>query len=151
MSNRVKVVSVEAVSPHNEGLYEAGKAMMVDSVNVGRDFCKSMIPVATGAIPVYVALLALAVGKEFRPDLRQGFVLTLAPVAYLLATVAFALGYFPTSSGFSLDIPSEIQQARAATIGRRKRYSTIGLALLVLGVALSIAGIFYGLSIKTTK
>jgi hypothetical protein len=52
MSDRVAVVSVEAVSPHSEGLCEVGRAMMVDSVNVRRDFCKSMIPVATGAIRV---------------------------------------------------------------------------------------------------
>ncbi len=147
MSNDIEVVSAEPLSPHNEALYEAGKALLIGSVDVGRDFCKSMIPVATGAIPIYLALIGLVVGKEFRPNLHQGVVLTLAPGAFLLATGAFTFGYFPSGTTFSLDLPDEIEAVRTATLTRRKRWASIGVGLLVAGVILSICGIYYGLSL----
>ena len=147
MADDIEVTGVGPRSPHNEGLYEAGKALMVESVEVGRDFCKSMIGVATGAIPIYVALLGLAVGKDFRPSAGEGAVLTLAPAALLLSATAFAIGYFPKRTTFSLDLPAEIDAARAATLGKRMRWSYVGFGLLMLGIALAVAGVFYGLTL----
>lgn len=149
MNDHIRVSDIEARSPHNEGLYEAGKTLLVDSVEVGRDFCKSMMSVATGAIPVYIALVGLVVGEKFRPNLSQGIVLTLAPGAFLLALIAFAIGYFPTGLTFSLDIPDQIERARSATIRKRLHWSFIGLGLLVLGILLSIIGIYYGLTVAS--
>jgi hypothetical protein len=146
--NPIEISEIQARTPHNEGLYEAGKALLVGSVDVGRDFCKSMITVASAAIPVYAALLALAIGKEFRPSFGQGVVLTLAPVALLLSATTFAIGYFPTTSTFSLDVPSEIEVARKATVSKRLRWSYIGFALFVMGIALSLVGVYYGLSLE---
>ena len=96
-SKEVEIREVGTRSPHNEGLYEAGKALLVESIEVGRDFSKSMITVATGSIPVYLALVGLAVGKEFRPSLGEGIVLVLGPAGFLLSATAFAIGYFPRS------------------------------------------------------
>jgi hypothetical protein len=148
MADDVEVTGVGARSPHNEGLYEAGKALMVESVQVGRDFCKSMIGVATGAIPIYIALVGLAAGKDFRPSAGEGAVLTLAPLALLCSATAFAVGYFPKRTTYSLDIPAEIDAARTATLGKRMLWASIGFGLLVVGIALAVAGIFYGLSLE---
>lgn len=147
-NDAIKVTNARARSPHNEGLYEAGKALMVDSVDVGRDFCKSMIPVATGAIPIYIALVGLATGKEFRPSFSEGLVLALAPTVLLLSAAAFAVGYFPKTTTFSLDVPSEIDSARTATVNKRMLWSTVGFGLLLAGIALAIAAVFYGLSLE---
>lgn len=147
MADEIEVTAVGPRSPHNEGLYEAGKALMVESVEVGRDFCKSMIGIATGAIPIYVALVGLAVGKDFRPSPGEGVVLALAPAVLLGAATAFAVGYFPKRSTFSLDLPAEIDAARAATLDKRMLWSTVGFGLLMLGIALAVAGVFYGLSL----
>jgi hypothetical protein len=144
---QVQISEVGARSPHHEGLYEAGKALLVESIEVGRDFSKSMITIATGSIPVYVALVGLAVGKDFRPSLGEGIVLVLGPAAFLLAAASFAIGYFPKKTAFSLDIPSEIETARTATLNKRKLWSTIGFGLLLLGIALAIAGLFYALTL----
>ena len=145
--DHVKVADVRARSPHNEGLYEAGKALLVESIDVGRDFCKSMITISTGSIPVYVALIGLAVGKDFRPSFGQAIVLVLGPVAFLLSAAAFAIGYFPKKTAFSLDLPDEIEAARTATLRKRTLWSTIGFALLLLGIALALAGLIYALTL----
>src|SRR5690242_18221621 len=59
----IQVGPAEPVSPHNQALYEAGKQMLVESISVGREFCKFMVGVSTGAIPLYLALLQLALPK----------------------------------------------------------------------------------------
>jgi len=147
-SKEVEIREVGGRSPHNEGLYEAGKALLVESIEVGRDFCKSMITIATGSIPVYLALVGLAVGKEFRPSLGEGIVLVLGPAGFLLSATAFAIGYFPKKSAFSLDMPSEIETARTSTLDKRKLWATIGFGMLLLGIVLAIAGLIYGLTLE---
>jgi hypothetical protein len=150
VTDRIEISDIEPLTSHNEGLIEAGKAMLVSSVDVGRDFCKSMITVATAAIPVYIALVGLAVGKDFRPDFQEGLVLSLAPAALLASAISFGIGYFPKSASFSLDVPSEIDAVRQATLKKRMRWAYIGLGLFVLGVVLSMASVYYGLSLDVT-
>ena len=148
MTNEIQVAGAASESPHDAGLYEAGKKLLVDSVEVGRDFCKTMITVATGAIPIYIALIGFIVGKDFRPGFGQGLVLVLAPGALLLSATAFAIGYFPKGSNFSLDVPAEIETARTNTLDKRLRWSRIGFGLLAAGIVLSIAAILYALTIE---
>lgn len=144
----IQVSDARPRSPHNEGLYEAGKALLVQSVEVGREFCKTMITVATGAIPIYIALVGLIVGKDFRPDFGQGLILVLAPAALLLSATAFAIGYFPKKSAFSLDLPAEIDTARTNTVQKRMLWSYVGFGLMVLGIVLATGAIFYALTIE---
>jgi hypothetical protein len=150
VTDKLEVVDVAPMSPHNTGLYEAGKTLLVESVAVGRDFCKAMITIATGGIPTYVVLVGLAVGKSFRPTFVQGAVLSMAPASFLLAAAAFAMGYFPKRSTFSLDVPSEIDAARKDTLTKRMRWSGIGFGLLMLAIALSLFGMFYALSLHSS-
>lgn len=150
MSEQVEVGDVCARTPHNEGLYDAGRALLIESVAVGREFCKSMITVSTSAIPIYVALVGLAVGENFHPNVRQGLVLVLGPVVLLGATTVFAMGCFPKQATFSLDLPAEIEAARLAIVKKRQRLAVIGFALFVAGVVLSGVGVFYSLSLHQT-
>jgi len=71
MSDDIEVTDVAALTPHNEGLYEAGKALMVSSIDVGRDFCKSMIGIAAGAIPITLHSLAWFSAKTSGPVLLR--------------------------------------------------------------------------------
>ena len=71
----------------------------------------------------------------------------LGPAAFLLSAAAFAIGYFPKKTTFSLDLPSEIETARTTTLNQRRLWSAIGFGLLLLGIALALAGIFYALTI----
>jgi len=101
------------------------------------------------AIPTYLALVGLAVGGEYRPSVGDGIILLVAPGLFLVASALFALGYLPVQRRFSLDLPAEVEEARAGTIRRRYRFATFGFIVFALGTTWAIAGVTYALSIET--
>ena len=133
----IVVEGVEDISPHNKALYEAGKALLVQSVEVGREFCKFMTTTSLGAIPVYLALLKLVLPKDYS---LQGYdeTLFLTPAfMFLVAAIIFVFGYFPRKGSLSLDLPAEIERERGVTIARRQRYATWGFLFLCVGVVVA--------------
>jgi hypothetical protein len=150
LTDEIEVVAVEPESPHNAALYEAGKTLLIESVQVGREFCKFMVGIATGAIPTYLALVGLAVGKDYSPSNAEGILLLVAPTLFLAAAGVFAFGCFPVSGTLSLDIPSEIESARTAATDRRRKCALIGFTLFGVGVACAVAGATYALAIEVS-
>jgi hypothetical protein len=142
----IEVREPQPETPHNAALYEAGKAMLVDSVTAGRDFCKFMVGVCTSAIPVYILLIGLIVGKEYRPRFGEGALLLAAPSTFLAGAVVFGLGLFPIGATVSLDLPEEVEAARESLLVRRRLMSVIGLSLFVVGTVLSLVGITYAIA-----
>lgn len=140
---RVSVVEVEATTPQSAALMEAGKAMLLDSIDVGRDFCKTMITVCSGAIPIHVALVGLAAGKEFTFDAGTGILALTGPFFYLGALCVFAYGYFPSHAAVSVENIDEIEQARQGAIERRLESSRAGVAIFVVGVLATLAAALY--------
>lgn len=136
-STSVELDQVQDITPHNKALYEAGKKMLVDSVDVGREFCKFMTTTTLGAIPTYLALLKLVLPKDYSLQSHDEVIFLVPPLSFLAASVLFVLGYFPQKGSLSLDLPAEIERERSATIRRRHRYAMI--AFLVF-----CAGIIYG-------
>ena len=63
---KLELDSVGPLSPHNEALYEAGKEMLISSISTAREFCKFMITVLTGAIPLYLGLLKFVLPENIR-------------------------------------------------------------------------------------
>ncbi len=124
---KVEVSQVEAVSPHNQALYEAGKAMLTDSIKTGRDFCQFMITTSISAIPVYLAIIAFLLPKDYSLGILIGIVVTGPAVLFLIAALIFVYGYFPTGDYFSLDIIEEIEMARNRNIKRRQNIAIVGL------------------------
>ena len=47
-----RVSNAQPITPHNDALYEAGKKLLVDSIETGREFCKLMITTWLSAIPI---------------------------------------------------------------------------------------------------
>jgi hypothetical protein len=134
----IEVGRPQAISPHNQALYEAGKGILTDSLSVGREFCKFMVGVSTGAIPLYLALLQFALPKDYRPGWGRGALAVLPGALFLAASIVFALGVFPRTSTFSLDVADQIEAARASVIGRRRKLSLAGFALFALASLVSI-------------
>ena len=145
-SSEIEVTHARPESPHNAALYEAGKALLVDSVTAGRDFCRFMIGVSTGAIPVYMVLIGLIVGKEYRPKLGDGIVLLAAPSVFLVAAAVFAVGVFPFGQSLSLDLPEEIERVRVRLLSRRRQVAILGFIAFAVGTAFALAGITYALA-----
>jgi len=125
---------VEDVSPHNKALYEAGKSLLVESIGVGREFCKFMTTTALSAIPIYLALLKLVVPKDYILQSHAEVVFLAPPVMFLASSIVFVLGYFPRRGRLSLDLPVEIDSERTKTIVRRQRFALVGFVIFAAGV-----------------
>lgn len=100
----------EELSPHDKALYEAGKNLLVESVSVRREFFKFMTTTALSAIPIYLGLLKLVLPKDYVLQFREEVTFLVPPVAFLVSSVLFVLGYFPQRGCLSLDLPSEIKK-----------------------------------------
>ncbi|WP_201167073.1 hypothetical protein [Halorhodospira halophila] len=133
----VELEEVSDITPHNKALYEAGKKLLVDSVDVGREFCKFMTTTTIGAIPIYIALLKLVLPKDYSLQSSEALVFLAPPVLFLTAAVVFVIGYFPKRGSLSLDLPSEIERERSRTIRRRHGYSLFAFSVFCVGILLS--------------
>ena len=135
--SKIILEEIQDVSPHNKALYEAGKTLLVQSVEVGREFCKFMTTTALGAIPAYIALLKLVLPKDYSLKSYDEIVFLSPPILFLLSAVVFVLGYFPQKGSLSLDLPTEIERERSITIRHRYWYATVGFVIFCIGVVIS--------------
>jgi len=147
-TNTIEVQQVTVISPHSKALYEAGKAILLDSVTTGREFCKSMIGTSTGAIPLYLGILTFLLPKEFVLGPNAGITIAIPAIGLLLAATLFTWGYMPVSDKFSLDIIEEIEQALEKNIAHRRRFIWSGMALFIISTALAIQAIIINIGVK---
>jgi hypothetical protein len=137
-------IKVSVVSPHNKAVYEAGKKLLIDSIDIGRDFCKSMITISTGSIPIYIAMLKLAGVESFGNSsftFLIRFIYISPCIFFLTASIIFVVGYFPNTGKFSLDIIQEIESARRNMIKRRMRFIIIGVATFSIAVFIAFVSL----------
>jgi hypothetical protein len=144
----IRVEHVHAITPHSKALYETGKAILLDSVTTGREFCKSMITISTGAIPVYLGILTFILPKEFRLGWEAGLTVSIPAVGFLVAATMFVGGYLPISGRFSLDILDEIEEVREKSIAHRQRFIRFGLAFFGGSTLWAIAAIIINIGVK---
>ena len=138
----IVIESLGPLSPHDEALFEAGKEMLKTSINTSRDFCKYMITISTGAIPIYLGLLNLVLPDFSKFGFNQ-ILLFIPPFIFLLCEIIFILGYFPQVDYFSLDIIEELKNSYETTITKRKMYTNVGIGVFLLGNILSIMAIIF--------
>jgi hypothetical protein len=132
--NSVELESVQDVTPHNKALYEAGKKLLVESIDVGREFCKFMTTTALGAIPTYLALLKLVLPKDYSLQAWDEAKFLAPTGLFLLSSILFVLGYFPHKGQLSLDIPAEVERERRITINMRQRFAIVGFFVFCIGI-----------------
>lgn len=89
-----------------------------------------MITTSTGAIPVYLAILTFLLSKNYSLGVLAGLLVAGPAVIFLIAAFIFALGYFPISDYFSLNMIKDIEDAREKNIRRRKNLATYGFIFL---------------------
>ena len=140
-SQGVELVGVSAVTPHNRALYEAGKNLLVESITTSRDFCKFMISMSTGAIPIYLALIKFVLPDKYTLTFNQSALVVIPAFLFLIASIVFTFGYFPQSAYFSLDIIEEIERERKKTLEMRAKVTWIGFGLFLIGTIISICNI----------
>ena len=132
----IELERVQDITPHNKALYEAGKKLLVDSVDVGREFCKFMTTTTLGAIPAYLALLKLVLPKDYSLHSYDEVLFLAPPMIFLASAALFVLGYFPQKGRLSLDLPAEIERERSVTIRRRHRYASAAFSVFCIGIVL---------------
>ena len=123
-----------SLSPHNQAIYEAGKALLNDSISTTHKFCESMITISLSAIPIYLGLLSLFLPKSSPLNLIHGIVAILPVVLFLLSTIIFVFGFMPVQVVFSLDVIEKIEDARNQIIRRRTNVSKVGFSVFIVGV-----------------
>jgi hypothetical protein len=143
--------SVQDLTPHNKALYEAGKKLLVDSVDVGREFCKFMTTTTLGAIPVYLALLKLVLPKNYSLQACDEAKILVPALLFLVSSIVFAFGYFPRKGQLSLDLVVEIERERSGTIHRRQRFAVVGFSLLCIGVLYGSWLLVSGLALRAAS
>lgn len=136
--NKIEIDSVSEITPHNEALYEAGKKLLIEAISTGREFCKFMISISTGAIPVYMGLISFIIPTDYVAPASQINYSILPPMLFFISSVFFTIGYFPKSTNFSLDVIEEIKNARDKIIKKRMHFIWIGMVTFSFGVLLAI-------------
>jgi hypothetical protein len=146
--NPIKVVSVTDVSPHSKALYEAGKSLLIDSVTTAREFCKSMITISTGAIPIYLGILSYLFPKDYKLGVEAGITLALPAIGFLVAALIFVGGYLPVTGIFSLDLVDEIEKERDKIIKHRRRFVWSGVSVFMASAIYAIIAVIMNIGAR---
>ena len=135
----IKTEDAQPLTPHTNAVVEAGKRLLIESVETGREFCKSMISISLAAIPAYIGLLKLFIPKDHLvSDIAGSY--WLIPVAlFILSSTAFVFGYLPARAIVSIDIPDEIEAAMKKAINRRFWLGVSGFTLMCIGIGSGVA------------
>lgn len=146
--NIINTCDVTTITPTNQAIYEAGKSMLIESINTGREFCKFMIGTSMSAIPIYIALSKFILPDEYIPTLKIGILLIIPTVLFLVSAIVFLLGYFPQKGIASLDIPEEIEHERQKTVKKRHRLGALGFSIFCIAVLSGLITIGYILRLQ---
>ena len=135
--DRIKV-EPNLLTPHTKAVVAAGERLLIESIEAGREFCKSMISISLTAIPAYIGLLKLFIPKDHLiSDVAGSF--WLIPVAlFILSAAAFVFGYLPVKGVVSIDLPDEIEVAMNKAINRRFWLGLSGFVLMCLGIGAGV-------------
>jgi len=144
--NGIVADEVALVTPTNQAIYEAGKEMLVESVNIGREFCKFMIGTSMSAIPIYLALVRFVLPEKYAMTLGLGLIGMIPAFMFLGAGIVFLVGYLPQTGVASLDIPEEIERERQRTAKRRYRLGLSGFVVFCIAVLSGLLVNMYMLS-----
>lgn len=107
--------------------------MLNDSLENGKEFCKFMLTLSVSAIPIYLGLILVALPYDTDKGMARGIALLVPGMVFLMAAIAFAMGFFPAAHPFSLDFPEEVEKARIHIIRRRSQHILIGFICFLLG------------------
>ncbi|MCB0103053.1 MAG: hypothetical protein KDD74_13480 [Anaerolineales bacterium] len=136
------------ISPHSKALYEAGKTILMDSLETGREFCKSMISISTGAIPIYLGILTFILPEKYQLGYAAGGLIAIPAIGFLITSLIFVIGYLPISGEISLDDVDEIDRERIRIIRHRSKFIWIGFVLFILSTLGAITAIIVNIGVR---
>ncbi|WP_286817744.1 hypothetical protein [Desulfobacter sp. UBA2225] len=138
MAGKIKVEDAQPLTPHTNAIVEAGKRLLIESVETGREFCKSMISITLAAIPTYIGLLKLFILKDHLLSVIAGSFWFVPVVLFVFSATSFVAGYLPTKSIVSIELPDEIEVAMKRAINRRYWFGVSGFVLMCIGIGTGV-------------
>lgn len=121
-------------SPHAKAIAEAGRLMLLDAVVVGREFCKFMIGVVSGAVPIYLGLLEWVRPTSKGLGRTDQLIAAVPVLLFLASSTVFMLAYLPMRGTFSLDVIEDVEMQRAEAINKRHYGAVVGFTFFLAGV-----------------
>jgi hypothetical protein len=115
-------------------LQEAAKEIVLESLPIGREFCKFMVGFASGAVPVYLGLVNLFLPSNFAFASSDRAYLGLPVLGFMLAALLFVWGYMPKSDPFDLNESTSIEAHRRDAIRKRSRLGVAGFGVFMIAV-----------------
>ena len=137
-------------------LFDWAVELFTKSVQTGLDYCKTMATASTAAIPLYYGLFVFIVPDDWIADEWWLKLLVAGPaLAFLLASVVFAIGCFPDNARLNLDnleaavgdeSGTSVEGVRASVLADIKGVAKLGtfvFALAVIGSAIVVAWVAF--------
>lgn len=125
----------QLLTAHDEAVLEAGKKILIDSINVGREFAKFMITTSFSALPLYFALLKFL--SENEKSQKIGVLDIAPPILFILSSVTYIICFFPKHGEISVDDLQEVEHTRIQIVKRRKLLLLIATTIFVSALLLS--------------
>ena len=135
------VKSVRAPTVIDKAMIEIGTELLKNSIKADSDFCKTMITVSTGAIPIYLGLVKLISPTIILLGIYTALIIP--PIVFFISAIIFIVGYLPKIDTITLQILNDIEKKYEDTVSSRRKYVKWGLSVFMGGVILSTGFIIY--------
>lgn len=132
----IAIAGVSSPTTQDEALLEAGRKLLLNSVDDSRNYCQQMITVATGAIPVYLAILKLWFPDDRVALARVNILFSIPVFLFLLASLFFSLGYLPQQYEINVGNLDSIEAVRTKLMRYRAISGFVGFTLFCLGTVI---------------
>ena len=130
-----KIGTGEPRSEMDETLIEYGKKLILESIAVINEYIKMMIPLTTGLIATYFALLEFLGVKDIINLQKATAISSTEPALLMLASlVAFILTLFPMIGTMDLGNYKKINRVRKVLFIYRYGGMGIGMFLFIWGI-----------------
>ena len=142
------VVSTSTLSPTQFAIADAGKTLFSDSLTTGKEFCKWMVPICSGEVATYLALLKfVGVPSALAPPVSQFLLLSVLPAGlFVLAMLVFVLGVLPRRfKQATLDTPSGTEELYDEVVNSRRLVILVGTGVFLAANLLMIGILSYAL------
>lgn len=147
----IRVVSAGSslLSPTESAVSDAATSLFKSSVTANRDYAKFMVPICSGEVPTYLALLKyVGYPASLVSPLSLVYVLTAIPaILFVLASVVFVLGVMPERySKATLDKAEDAEGLYERAVNGGRMAAIIGTTVFLSANVAAILIVSYALT-----
>lgn len=144
MLDKIELAGEPSPSSLSEiALNEVGRKLFLESTDILRDFCKSMLTISAAAIPTYIALLQVGSGNAKGIPGDSNLLFAVPAVLFLLAILSFCIGLVPQRYEKRLEILEDVKEMREALMRYRYIWSLVGISVFSFGIIVGIYTIIF--------